>query len=77
VLAVQRGPLAAQHRQDDLQRLLELLEPLGERAERDAVGVVLELEPARADAELARPPDTWSRAVMIFASTPGCGTCCR
>ena len=55
VLAVERRPLVAQHREDDLQRLLELLEPVGERAELEAERVVLELEPAGADAEL-RPP---------------------
>ena len=54
-LAVERGPLAAQHRDDDLQRLLQLLEAVGERAELDAERLVLELEPAGADAELGPP----------------------
>lgn len=51
-LAVQAGALAAEHRGDDLQRLLEPLEPVGERAELEAERLVLELVPARADAEL-------------------------
>ena len=33
VLAVERRPFVAQHRDDDLQRFLELLEAVGERAE--------------------------------------------
>ena len=41
--------------EDDLQRLLELLEPVGERLELEAERVVLELEPAGADAELRAP----------------------
>ena len=45
-------PLAAQHRDDDLQGLLELLEAIGERAELDAEGIVLELEPPGSDAQL-------------------------
>ena len=51
-VAGERHPLAAQHRDDDLQRLLELLEAIGERAELDAEGVVLELEPPGTDAQL-------------------------
>ena len=51
VLAVEAHLLVAQHRYDDLQRLLELLEPVGEGAELVAEGVVLEFEPARSDAE--------------------------
>ncbi len=52
VLAVERRPFVAQHREDDLQRLLELLEAIGEGAELEAERVVLELEPSCADAEL-------------------------
>ena len=62
VLAVERRALVAQHREDDLQRLLELLEPVGERAELEAERVVLELEPAGADAELGAARRTRCRA---------------
>ena len=51
VLAGERRPLAREHRQDDLQRLAELVEAVGEGAEVVAERVVLELEPAGADAE--------------------------
>ncbi len=50
--AVEARALVAEHRQDDLQRLLQLLEPVGEGAELEAERVVLELEPPGADAEL-------------------------
>ena len=52
MLAGEGGPLVAQHRHDDLECLLELLEPVGEGAELEAERVVLELEPAGPDAEL-------------------------
>ena len=51
VLAVHGRPLALDHREDDLQRLVELVEPVGERAELVAELIVLELEPAGADAQ--------------------------
>ena len=51
MLPSERGLLAAQHRPDDLERLLELLEAIGEGAELVAERGVLELEPAGADAE--------------------------
>ena len=51
VLAPQRNRLAPQHRHDDLQRFLQLLEPVGEGTELVTERLVLELEPARADAE--------------------------
>jgi hypothetical protein len=50
-LAVERRALAAQHRDDDLQRLVEPLEPVGEGAELEAELLVLQLEPAGADAQ--------------------------
>ena len=50
-LAGERGPFAVGHRDDDLKRLLELLESLGERVEFEAELLVFELEPAGADAE--------------------------
>ena len=49
----ERRPLTLEHRQDDLQRLVEPLEPVGEGAELETELVVLELEPAGADAEHA------------------------
>ena len=55
VLAVHRRALAGDHRQDDLQRLLELVETLGERAELETELVVLEFEPAGADTEDGPP----------------------
>jgi len=71
VLAVERNPFAAQHRDDDLQRLLELLEAIGERAELDAERLVLELEQPAPMPSCARPPDTMSSVVTVFASTAG------
>lgn len=50
-LARERWPLAVGHRDDDLQRLLELLESLGECAEFEAELSVFEFEPARTDAQ--------------------------
>lgn len=44
-----------QHRHDDLQRLLELLEPLGEGVEVESQLPVLELEPSGADAQDGPP----------------------
>ena len=55
--ALVRGVLAAQHRRDDVQRLGEPVEAIGERAELQTEGVVLELVPARADAENRAPAD--------------------
>ncbi len=51
VLAVQARALSAKHRDDDLQGFLEFFEALREGAEAEPQGVVLELEPARADTE--------------------------
>ena len=51
-LAGHSGTLAGEHALDDDQGLFELFEPVGERAELEAERVVLELEPAGADAEL-------------------------
>jgi hypothetical protein len=51
VLAGEGWPVALQHRQDDLQGLVELVEPLGEGAELEAERVVFEFEPARPDPE--------------------------
>jgi hypothetical protein len=51
VLAGERRSLALEHRQDDLQRLVQLVEAIGEGAELVAELIVLELEPAGADAE--------------------------
>ena len=45
------GPLALEHRQDDLQGLAEPVEAVGEGAEVVAQRVVLQLEPPGADAE--------------------------
>ena len=50
VLAGDRRLLLGEHRAGDPQVVLEPLEALLERRERVAVGVVLGLEPARADA---------------------------
>jgi hypothetical protein len=50
--AMHRRLLLRQHPADDLQRLLERLEPSRHRLEVDAVGAVFELEPAGADAEV-------------------------
>ena len=61
-LAVEGGSLASEHAGDDLQGLLELLEPVGEGAELEAERVVLELEPAGADAELGAAAATRRRA---------------
>ena len=47
--------LPGQHPLDDLQRLLQPLEAVGESAELEAEAVVLELEPAGTDAELGTP----------------------
>src|SRR6185437_9081275 len=55
VLALEREPLSDRRRPqpgDDGQLLLEPLEPIAERAERDAVGHVLAVEPAGAEPEL-------------------------
>ena len=52
VPAREAGLLAAQHRQDDLQGLLQLLEAIGERSELDAKGVMLQLEPTGTNAQL-------------------------
>ena len=48
---VDRRTLAAQHRRDDRQRLVQPLEPVGERAELEPELLVLQLEPAGADPE--------------------------
>jgi len=55
VAAGEGGPLALDHRQDDLQRLFELVEPVGEGAELIAQLVVFEFEPAGTDAEDGPP----------------------
>jgi hypothetical protein len=55
-VARERWPRTLDHRQDDLQRLVEPVEPVGEGAELEAQLVVLELEPAGADAEDRAPP---------------------
>ena len=70
VLAVERGARRGAS-QDDLQRLLEPLEALLERAELEAERVVLELEPARADAKLRPAAEMMSSVVMILASSAG------
>ena len=49
-LAVEGGGVVHEHALRDLEALLELLEAVGERAELEAVLVVLLLEPAGADA---------------------------
>ncbi len=51
VRAGERHALAPQQRDDDLERFFELLEAISERAELEPERVVLELEPAGADAE--------------------------
>ncbi len=51
VRAGERRALALDHRHDDLERLVELVEPVGERAELVSELVVLELEPARSETQ--------------------------
>jgi hypothetical protein len=71
-LAVERGALAVEHADDDLEGLFQLLEAVGEGAELEAERLVLQLEPAGADAQLGAPPlDTTSSAVTILASSVG------
>ena len=64
-------PLALDHRQDDLQRLVEPIEPVGEGAELEAELIVFELEPAGADAQNRPALLTTSKVVMILASSVG------
>ena len=52
VLAIETRAFVAQHADDDLQRLFEFLEPVGEGPELEAERLMLELEPACTDAEL-------------------------
>ena len=55
VLAGEAHPLAFDHRQDDLQCLIEFGESFGERAELEAELIVLEFEPAGTDAQHGPP----------------------
>ena len=47
-------PLVAEHRMDDLQCLVELLESFGERVEVETQLVMLKLKPSRAEPEHCR-----------------------
>src|SRR5437667_8171898 len=51
----ERDALAVEEGAQDLRRLLQQVEPLLDRRERDAEGTRLDLVPSRADAELAAP----------------------
>src|SRR5437773_2850065 len=51
----ERDALAVEEGAQDLRRLLQLVEPLLDRRERNAEGARLDLVPSRADAELAAP----------------------
>ena len=53
-----------------LDRLLELIHPDLHGRERDAVGVVLDLAPAGAEAEVPAPPERWSMVQMALARPP-------
>ena len=53
------------------QLLLEPIEPLAERRERDAVRLVFGLVPARTEPELDRPSDISSTWATLIASGPG------
>ena len=56
MLARKRRPLiAVEHRQNNLEGFLELLETIGERSEFEAERVVLELKPTGTNAELCAP----------------------
>ena len=54
---------------DDFQRLLEAGEALGDRAELDAVGLTLGLEPATPSPSSSRPPEAMSTVTAMLAST--------
>ena len=51
-VTVEAGCLAGEHAEDDLQRLLEALEPIGERPELIPERIMFQLIPSRTDAEL-------------------------
>ena len=52
MLASQCRAFAAKHRDDDLERLFQLLEPIGEGSELDAERIMFLLEPSRSYTQL-------------------------
>ena len=67
-----RAPLEAwrprpPHEGQQLERVLQARQALGERRELPPVQVVLALKPGRAEPHIARPPDRTSSVATIFA----------
>ena len=68
---VDRDRVPVQQPAADPGRLSEPVDPPTQRQEAPAECLVLRAEPPGAQAQAARPPDAWSRAVAIFTSSAG------
>ena len=70
--AVVGDDLAGEQPGHDLERVLEQVEALRRRRERDAELDVLLVEPCRAERSSSRPCDAWSMVSACAANTDGC-----